>query len=173
MGAGLLHQRHIGRVAVSSLPTPRPGEVWVVGAVIRDSSDRIFMQRRTSSRHLFPDSWDLVGGHLEMGESIPEALAREIHEETGWTVSRVVANLGVMDYVGDDGVARREIDFLVEVDGDLGHPTLEAGMHERPMWVTRDEALRLLRPDHPGEALVRQIVESAFIALNRAGTVAE
>jgi 8-oxo-dGTP diphosphatase len=158
---------------VGELPQPRPGEVWVVGAVIRDPLDRIFMQRRTASRHLFPDSWDLVGGHLETGESIPEALAREILEETGWKLSRVVANLGVMDYVGDDGVARREVDFLVKVDGDLGHPTVEVGMHERPLWVSREAALELLRPSHPGEALVREIVERAFGAMSQTRTVAE
>jgi 8-oxo-dGTP diphosphatase len=158
---------------VSELPTPHPGEVWVVGAVIRDPLDRIFMQRRSASRHLFPDSWDLVGGHLETGESIHDALAREILEETGWTLSRIVANLGVMDYLGDDGLARREVDFLVEVDGDLGHPTLEAGRHERPLWVSREEALQLLRPKHPGESLVREIVERGFGAMSRMRAVAE
>jgi len=156
-----------------ALPTPRPGEVWVVGAAIHDPRGRIFMQRRTASRGLFPDSWDLAGGHLEPGESIPEALAREIFEETGWRLSRMVANLGVMDYVGDDEVARREIDFLVEVEGDLERPIIEAGLHERPIWVNRDEALRLLRPQHPGEALVREIMERAFAAIERAGPMAE
>ena len=137
-----------------------------MGSAIRDPLDRLFLQRRTASRRLFPDSWDLVGGHLEAGESILQALSREIHEETGWTLSGIVANLGVMNYTGDDGIARREIDFLVDVEGDLNRPMLEAGMHEQPRWVGREDALRLLRPEHPGEALVRQIVELAFDAID-------
>ncbi len=120
------------------------------------------MQRRTASRRLFPDSWDLVGGHLDPGEPILAALAREITEETGWTLSRVVASLGVMDYTGDDGVTRKEIDFLVEVDGDLDHPMLEPGKHEQPRWIRRNEIGDLLRERRPGEDLVEGLLEKAF-----------
>jgi 8-oxo-dGTP diphosphatase len=144
------------------LPIPRPGEVWVVGAVIRDPAGRLFAQRRTASRRLFPDSWDLVGGHLDPGEPILAALAREITEETGWTLSRVVACLGVMEYTGDDGVSRKEVDFLVEVDGDLDHPMLELGKHEQPRWITREQIGELLRERRPGEDLVQGLLESAF-----------
>jgi 8-oxo-dGTP diphosphatase len=144
------------------LPIPRRGQVWVVGAVIRDPADRLFVQRRTAARRLFPDSWDLVGGHLDAGEPILAALAREITEETGWTLSRIVASLGVMDYTGDDGLARKEIDFLVEVDGDLDHPMLEAGKHEQPRWITRGEVAELLRHRRPGEDLVQGLLQSAF-----------
>jgi 8-oxo-dGTP diphosphatase len=144
------------------LPIPRPGEVWVVGAVIRDPAGRLFMQRRTASRRLFPDSWDLVGGHLGPGEPILAGLAREIAEETGWTLSRVVASLGVMDYTGDDGVARKEVDFLVDVDGDLDYPMLEQGKHEQPRWITREQIGELLREARPGEDLVQGLLESGF-----------
>jgi 8-oxo-dGTP diphosphatase len=144
------------------LPIPQPGEVWVVGAVIREPAGRLFVQRRTASRRLFPDSWDLVGGHIESGEPILEALAREITEETGWTLSRIVACLGVMEYTGDDGVTRKEIDFLVEVDGDLDHPMLEPGKHEQPRWIGRDEIGDLLRERRPGEDLVEGLLERAF-----------
>lgn len=139
----------------------------MVGAVIRDPADRLFMQRRTASRRLFPDSWDLVGGHLDPGEPILAGLAREITEETGWTLSRIVASLGVMDYTGDDGVARKEVDFLVEVDGDLDHPMLELGKHEQPRWITRAEVPELLRHRRPGEDLVHRLLEGAFEWLER------
>jgi 8-oxo-dGTP diphosphatase len=145
-----------------ALPLPQPGEVWVVGAVIRGAAGRLFVQRRTASRRLFPDSWDLVGGHLDPGEPILAALAREISEETGWTLSRIVASLGVMDYTGDDRVARKEVDFLVEVDGDLDHPILESGKAEQPRWITRSEVPELLSQRRPGEDLVQSILESAF-----------
>src|SRR5690606_23260736 len=60
------------------------GRRLVVGALIADDQGRIYLQRRSLSRALFPGSWDLVGGHAEEGEDVRKALAREVREETGW-----------------------------------------------------------------------------------------
>ena len=147
------------------VPFPGAGERWIVGAVIHDGRGRIFAQRRSEGRSLFPGAWDLVGGHLEPGEGILECLDREVHEETGWSVARLVADLGVMTWTGDDGIERHEIDYLVEVDGDLERPVLEAKLHLDPRWVDREGALALLDGSHPSDALVRQVVERAFDVL--------
>ena len=95
------------------------------GALIVDHDGRIFFQRRSPATTPFPNCWDIVGGHLEPGEDIDEALRREITEETGWVLSHVLGQVGEYRYVGDDGLARIENDFLVRVDGDLDRP--EAG----------------------------------------------
>ncbi|PWK64732.1 hypothetical protein BCL76_11454 [Streptomyces sp. CG 926] len=63
------------------LPVPAAGELWTVGAVILNGDGEAFAQKRSPDRHLFPDSWDIVGGHVEAGETLLEALAREIEEE--------------------------------------------------------------------------------------------
>ena len=147
------------------LPSPKVGERWIVGAVIHDGRGRIFMQLRSEARSLFPGAWDLVGGHLEPGEGILDCLAREVGEETSWSVERVVADLGVMTWIGDDGMERHEIDYLVEVAGDLERPVIEAELHLDPRWVDRDAALGLLDGSHPSDALVRQVVERAFQVL--------
>jgi 8-oxo-dGTP pyrophosphatase MutT (NUDIX family) len=60
-----------------------------VGAFIRDERLRVYAHRRSADRKLLPGIWDVVGGHLEPGESPEEALAREIEEETGWTLRRI------------------------------------------------------------------------------------
>ena len=72
------------------VPRPAEGQRWIAGAVIHDGSGRIFMQRRSEERDLFPGAWDIVGGHLEPGEGILDALRREVNEETGWTFRRVL-----------------------------------------------------------------------------------
>ena len=144
------------------LPSPKAGERWIVGAVIHDGQGRIFVQRRSQARSLFPGAWDLVGGHLEPSETILECLAREVREETGWSVEVVVAHLGVMSWTGDDGVHRHEIDFLVEVSGDLDQPRIESGLHLDPRWVDRNAARALLDGSHPSDELVRPVVERAF-----------
>ena len=113
------------RVTDLYVPTPAPGERWIVGAVIHDGAGRIFVQRRSESRTLFPGAWDLVGGHLEAAESILDCLAREVDEETGWSIARIMTDLGTLEWTGNDGLDRREVDYLVEVTGDLLHPRLE------------------------------------------------
>ena len=57
-----------------------------VGALIRDEQHRVYLQRRTADRRLLPGIWDIVGGHLEAGETPEQALAREVEEETGLVV---------------------------------------------------------------------------------------
>ena len=149
------------------LPRPAVGERWIAGAVIHDGSGRIFMQRRSADRDLFPGAWDIVGGHLEPGESIPVALRREISEETGWSLRRLVEELGVTSYAGEDGVKRHEVDYIVEVDGDLTAPRIEEGLHLDPRWVSRDEALALLDGAHRSDELLRPVIERAFDTLRR------
>jgi len=147
------------------VPVPAAGERWIVGAVIHDGAGRIFVQRRSETRSLFPGAWDLVGGHLEDGESILECLAREVHEETGWSVASIATDLGMLEWTGNDGVDRREIDYLVEVSGDLQSPQLEQELHHDPRWVDRDEVLALLDGTHQSDGIVRTVVERAFEAL--------
>jgi RimJ/RimL family protein N-acetyltransferase len=108
-----------------------------VGALIRDHRNRVFAQRRTPARRVLPGIWDIVGGHLEAGETPELALARELEEETGWKLRRVEAVIADWEWEWD-GVVRRELDYLVEVDGDPGEPTLAPREHDAFAWVGPD-----------------------------------
>ncbi|HEX6655232.1 MAG TPA: NUDIX hydrolase, partial [Candidatus Limnocylindria bacterium] len=55
-----------------------------------------------------------------------------------------------------------EIDYLIEVDGDLLKPQLEQELHHDPRWVDRAEALELLDGTHQSDGIVRTVVERAF-----------
>lgn len=129
-----------------------------VGAVIVNDEGRAFVHRRGPDRQLFPNCWDLPGGHVEEGETPLEALEREVLEETGWRVRRVVAELGEMSWVGNDGVRRLELDYLVEVDGDLTAPRLEWPNHVEFAWVGPDELDRLMGEHTPPDADIRDLV---------------
>jgi len=41
-----------------------------------------------------------------------------------------------------DGVVRHELDYLVDVDGDLAAPALEQGKHDAYAWVGADNLTR-------------------------------
>lgn len=51
----------------------------VAAALIRD--DKVLLVKRLPHRRVYPDLWDLPGGHIEGDESAEEALRRETYEE--------------------------------------------------------------------------------------------
>ena len=70
----------------------------VVDATIIDGKGRAFVQKRAPNRRLLPNCWDLVGGHVERGETLVEALTREIEEESGWRLVRLLRLIAVTDW---------------------------------------------------------------------------
>jgi 8-oxo-dGTP diphosphatase len=146
-----------------AIPEPRVGEVWTVGAVILNRQGEAFAQRRSADRRLFPDTWDIVGGHVEPGEPLLDALARETEEETGWHLRRVRRLLGVTTWTGDDdGGLRHEADYLVEVEGDLDNPALEWSKHSAYGWFGRTGLDRLKENRAPGEFLVHDLISKVL-----------
>lgn len=72
--------------------TRRQPEV-VVGAVVFDDDARVLLVRRRNAPSA--GEWSLPGGHVEPGESLASAVAREVREETGIAVD-VVRELEVV-----------------------------------------------------------------------------
>lgn len=56
----------------------------VVHLHLFDSAGRLYLQRRPLWKRIQPGRWDTaVGGHVDWGESVAEALRRETREELG------------------------------------------------------------------------------------------
>ncbi|HEX7679991.1 MAG TPA: NUDIX hydrolase [Thermoanaerobaculia bacterium] len=114
-----------------------------VGAVIIQDNRVLLIQR---GQPPLLGEWSLPGGHLECGETLLEATAREAREETSLTVETADL-LGVYERIirADDGRVRYHyvlIDFLCRtVAGDLQAASDAADVR----WFTREElpALKL------------------------------
>ena len=160
----------VGRVATSAAlaafaaSAAADGKRLVVGALVVDGAGRIYVQKRSDDRALFPGAWDIVGGHVELGESIREALAREVMEETGWSLRSLGAVVEVIDWEAG-GVERREVDMLVTVAGDLANPVLEGTKHTEGRWLERAQSHVLLERRSATDVWVHTVVERAFALL--------
>ena len=63
------------------------GPVAAVGALVTNENDELFLVRR--ARDPGKGQWGLPGGFVDRGESVEEALAREVYEETQMKVTSV------------------------------------------------------------------------------------
>lgn len=68
----------------------------VVHLHVFNSQGCIYLQHRPAWKDIQPDKWDTaVGGHVDLGESVAQALQREAGEELGLSISQVkVEELG-------------------------------------------------------------------------------
>lgn len=153
---------HLHKLQIWQQQASHEGRICVVGAVILDHQGRAFVQKRSLTRRLFPGCWDIVGGHIEPGETLFDGLCREVAEETGWQVKRVLSLLGQYDWtVGQQ--ARREFDLLVEVDGDLSCPRLEWSKQSEFRWLRLDEVEVLKERRAPEDQLIYSVVKKALL----------
>lgn len=81
-------------VTIKTLPRSEihgnPGLIHkVVHALVFDMNNRLILQKRSIHKDVAPGRWDTsVGGHVNAGESVDEALSREMEEELGITSCR-------------------------------------------------------------------------------------
>ena len=73
------------RPAPDQVDDSPPRVVACVGAVVRDAEGAFLLVRR--ARDPQAGRWSLPGGRVEPGETLEEALAREVWEETGYEVA--------------------------------------------------------------------------------------
>jgi len=62
-----------------------PDKIYrTVFVVVKDKDNKILLQKRSSTKDLYPECWDLsVGGHVDYGKSYLETAIRELAEELG------------------------------------------------------------------------------------------
>lgn len=113
------------------MPIERPHSVSVAGVIVDDVGRALLIRRRDNGH------WEPPGGVLEAGETIPDALQREVLEETGIKIALPAALTGV--YKNMTGLI---VSLVFRCEAIDGNPT--TGSETRDLrWVTRDEVIEL------------------------------
>lgn len=85
----------------------------VVGGVITQNSKALLLQRREDD--YLGGIFEIPSGEVEEGETLLQALEREVQEETGLTIAQVNGYLGAFDYPSKSGQQTRQLSFQVDV----------------------------------------------------------
>ncbi len=109
----------------------RPHSVSVAGVIVDDAGRALLIKRRDNGK------WEPPGGVLEREETIPDALQREVLEETGIKIALPATLTGV--YKNMTGLI---VSMVFRCEALDGTPT--TGAETRALrWATRDEVTEL------------------------------
>ena len=111
--------------------------IRVVAAALYDGRGRVLIADRPAGKHM-AGRWEFPGGKVAEGETLSDALARELNEELGITVSQAEP---LLDLTHDYPDRRVELHMWV-VKGYTGEPRSLDG--QRLKWV---EPARLSEED--------------------------
>ena len=113
------------------MSTERPHSVSVAGVIVDDAGRALLIKRRDNGK------WEPPGGVLEREETIPDALQREVLEETGIKIALPATLTGV--YKNMTGLI---VSMVFRCEAIDGAPTTGAETYAL-RWVTRDEITEL------------------------------
>jgi len=102
-------------------------------AFIINANKEILILKRQNSE-VYNDLWDVPGGKLEEGNTLLEALIREIREETGLKLEKIIAVLSTAKFQGqaaDKPIIFRNI-YLVKAEGNV----IISNEHAEYRWVS-------------------------------------
>ncbi len=132
----------------SDKPVDFKAEITVVGCYVEHDGRIVLLRRHPNKRS--GDRWGLPAGKTEVGETLRQAMVRELREETGISVA-------------GDSLQERETWYVELPDRSFEYHTFSLALDEQPAvelhpdehheyrWVTPEEALQMpLVPDQDG-----------------------
>lgn len=117
------------------------------------SAGKVLVVKRADD-DFFGGMFELPGGKIETGETFEESIVREISEECGLKISKIVAAYRAFDYASQSGKSTRQINFIVEcstTDVKLSHE------HTESRWIEKNSLKEL-----PITEVMRRSIEEVF-----------
>lgn len=115
---------------------------FVAGAIIAKNG-KIFVARRADHKKAFPGLFELVGGHVEKGETFEEAVIREVKEEVCLDIE-IITIIDAFKYYSEDEYKAEVIYLCRQIDPDQ-EPIIDPDDHSEGMWIGPDEVHKIER----------------------------
>ncbi|MFA4827375.1 MAG: NUDIX hydrolase [Candidatus Shapirobacteria bacterium] len=129
-----------------------PLQVISVILVIRCQGKFLLVQR-SEKDDVFPGYWQNMGGKIEIGETVENAIAREMEEEVGLKLDKTPIFLHSYSWKKDnDSPTKLGLIFLVELSGKTKDQKVRLSDElERYGWYSIEEAkeIKTIGPDSP------------------------
>lgn len=126
-----------------------------VAIFIINSQGQVLLQKRSASKKLWPDMWDVsAGGHVLAGEFGFQAAIRECQEELGLSLTP-----SDLTFIGATSSTNRSGDiinnhfneyYIVHQDLNPTTLTLQAAEVSEAKWMDRDEIIRRIQNHYEG-----------------------
>lgn len=114
----------------------------IVGAIIVNREGKILLSRGKK----WGGKYVVFGGHVEVGESLVEAIKREIKEEAGLNV-RAIDQLGFSESVESSHYYKKKhfifLNFLCLFEGAESEVKTNSEFEKEYKWLSVEEALKL------------------------------
>ena len=115
-----------------------------------DGVEKLFLPKRAATKKVFPNVYELPGGHIDFGEDIVEGLKREVMEEHGMNI-KVGDPFAVFTYMNDvKGSHSVEAVYFAEFIDPLGNIQIHLDDHSEFIWASEAD-LETLDPISPAE----------------------
>ena len=118
--------------------------VWKI-----NSKGELLIQKRSSTKRLYPNLWSITSGGTEKGETTLDTVYREVKEELGIEIKPEELEL-MMSY-------KRNHDFvdvyLVRKDIDLKDITMQTEEVSEVKWASKDELENLIKENQTPKSL--------------------
>lgn len=165
----------LAELSEESVGAPVTGEILGRNFKLRKSARGIILndKNEVSLQHVTKNEYyKLPGGGVDPGETVEEALRREIIEEVGCNIT-IEKEIGVtIEYRTMHDLLHISYGYIGRVDGPVGEPAYEQGEIDDgfvPVWIPLKDSLQLVE-DNPGvdKAQVRFMVAREKIFLTEA-----
>lgn len=106
--------------------------------LVRDGA--VLLAKRSPAKRAYPDTWSFPGGHVELDETLDDALVREVGEEVG-LVPTCFHELGMIeksDPAVHGAVTYHHLYAVTAWDG--GEPVLVGDEHTELRWCDLEQA---------------------------------